>query len=501
MSTPAENDPLHARLQEFLKRNLEPGSGFVPQVEQSGPDELHPSSPSKPRFDIDLTPRQVKEHLDRFVIKQDEAKKVLAITVCDHYHHVQAMTQGKTLPNYIKQNVLVMGPTGVGKTYLVKCHATKFTETGYVGGDVEDLVRDLVTQAEGDKESAQYGIVYLDEVDKLASSSVGMGRDVSGRGVQTNLLKLMEETEVPLRSQTDLQSQLQAAMEFQKRGGKVKKETINTRHILFIVSGAFDKLPDIVKRRLSKSEIGFAAAARPERKTEEVLAEATTRDLIDYGLEPEFVGRLPVRVACSALQVDDLFAILKQSEGSLIHQYEESFRAYGIEVMFTDDGLRAIARLAGDEQTGARGLVTVGERVLRPFKFELSGSGVRRFVVHEALVLNPEAEVRRILSDGKYEERLVMAEIAKQFAARFEEKHLLRLELTPDAIEALVEGALQSGRNMRDQCALVFKDFEFGLKLISKNSGQTSFTIDRSVVGAPDQAMSRWVVNSYKASA
>jgi ATP-dependent Clp protease ATP-binding subunit ClpX len=282
----------------------------------------------------------------------------------------------------------------------------------------------------------------------------------------------------------------------------VKKETINTRHILFIVSGAFDKLPEIVKRRLSKSEIGFAAASRPERKPEEVLAEATTRDFIEYGMEPEFVGRLPVRVACGELKVDDLFAILKQSEGSLIHQYEESFRAYGIEVMFTDDGLRAMARLAADEQTGARGLVTVGERVLRPFKFELPGSGVRRFVVHEALVLGPGAELRRILSDdGKYEERLVMAEIARQFAARFEEKHLLRLELTPEAVEALVEGALQAGRNMRDHCALVFKDFEFGLKLVSKNSGQTSFTIDRGVVEAPDQAMSRWVVNSYQATA
>jgi ATP-dependent Clp protease ATP-binding subunit ClpX len=510
MSSPAENDPLHARLQEFLRRNLEPGSGFVPQVEQPGQEEAPAPQPGKARFEFSLTPKQVKEHLDRFVIQQDEAKKVLAITVCDHYHHVQAVTQGRSLPNYAKQNVLVMGPTGVGKTYLVKClaeligvpmvraDATKFTETGYVGGDVEDLVRDLVTQAEGDKDVAQYGIVYLDEVDKLASSSVGMGRDVSGRGVQTNLLKLMEETEVPLRSQTDLQSQLQAAMEFQRRGGKVKKETINTRHILFIVSGAFDKLPEIVKRRISQNEMGFGAISRPRQKTEEVLAEATTRDLVDYGMEPEFVGRLPVRVACSALTVDDLYAILKQSEGSLIHQYEESFRAYGIEVMFTDDGLRAMAKLAATEQTGARGLVTVGERVLRPFKFDLPDSGVRRFVVHEALVLDPNAELRRILSDGKYEEKLVMAEIAKQFATRFEEKNVLKLDLTPDAIDALVEGALQTGHNMRDHCAAVFKDFEFGLKLVSKNSGQTSFTIDRSVVEAPDATMSRWVVNSYK---
>jgi ATP-dependent Clp protease ATP-binding subunit ClpX len=510
----ADNDPLQARLQEFLKRHLETGSGsgFVPQVEQPAAEE--PSTPAKSAgiFDFHLTPRQVKEHLDRFVIKQDEAKKVLAIAVCDHYHHVKAVREGTAVPHYAKQNVLLMGPTGVGKTYLVKClaeligvpmvraDATKFTETGYVGGDVEDLVRDLVTQAEGDKDLAQYGIIYLDEVDKLASASQGTGRDVSGRGVQTNLLKLMEETEVPLRSQTDLQSQLQAAMDFQRRG-KMKKETINTRNILFIVSGAFDRLPEIVKRRLSKSEIGFAGASRPERPPEQVLAETTTRDLIDYGMEPEFVGRLPVRVACSALEVNDLFAILKQSEGSLVHQYEAAFRAYGLEVMFNDDGLRELARLAAEEQTGARGLLTVGERVLRPFKFELPGSGIKRFVVHRALVLDPDAELRRILSDGSYEERLVMGELAREFASRFEEKHQLRLALTDEAVDALVDGALQMKRNMRDHCALLFRDFEFGLKLVSKNSGQTTFTIDRAVIDAPDQAISRWVVDSCKNSA
>jgi endopeptidase Clp ATP-binding regulatory subunit ClpX len=507
------SDPFQVRLQEFLKRNVETssGSGFVPHVESIPASES--AAPEKPvrRLDFNLTPRQVKEHLDRFVIKQDEAKKVLSVAVCDHYHHIRSMEEGHAPIHYVKQNVLVIGPTGVGKTYLIKClseligvpmvraDATKFTETGYVGGDVEDLVRDLVTQAEGDRELAQYGIIYIDEIDKLASSA-GIGRDVSGRGVQTNLLKLMEETEVPLRSQTDLQSQLAAAMEFQRRGGKVKKETINTRNILFIVSGAFDRLPEIVRRRISKSEIGFSNLPRADRTPEQILAETTTRDLIDYGLEPEFVGRLPVRVACSTLEVNDLFAILKQSEGSLIHQYEAAFRAYGMEVMFADDGLQELARLAALEQTGARGLFTVGERVLRPFKFELPGSGLKRFVVHRQLVLDPQAELGRIKSDGGYEERLVMSEIAREFAARFEEKHQLRLDLADDAIEALVDGALQTRLNMRDHCAIIFKDFEFGLKLVSKNSGQTSFRIDRGVVETPDQAISRWVVDSCKST-
>ena len=180
-----------------------------------------------------------------------------------HYNHVKLTEAGKADREYHKQNVVLVGPTGVGKTYLIKCiaqligvpfvkgDATKFSETGYVGGDVEDLVRELVTRADGNVKLAQYGIIYVDEIDKIASVSHNVGRDVSGRGVQSNLLKLMEETEVPLRSQTDLAGQLQAAMEFQ-RHGKVKRQTINTRHILFIVSGAFDKLEDIARSRLAR---------------------------------------------------------------------------------------------------------------------------------------------------------------------------------------------------------------------------------------------------------
>ena len=196
---------------------------------------------------FDLKPKEITAHLDQYVIRQDEAKKALAIAVCDHYGHLRESIErpGPDTASYSKQNVLLMGPTGVGKTYLirkvadlvgvpfVKADATRFSETGYVGANVDDLVRDLVTQANGDLELASYGIVYLDEADKLATPSGHSGRDVSGRGVQFGLLKLMEETDVDLRAAHDMASQMQAFMEMQQKG-KIERKVVNTRHILFI---------------------------------------------------------------------------------------------------------------------------------------------------------------------------------------------------------------------------------------------------------------------------
>jgi len=243
------------------------------------------------QFEFNYKPREVKAHLDRFVIKQDEAKKVLSVALCDHYHHVRLALDGKESPNYAKQNIILVGPTGVGKTFLirnaadligvpfVKADATKFSETGYVGGDVEDMVRDLVRLAEGDVTRAQYGIIYIDEIDKIAAASNLSGRDVSGRGVQTNLLKLMEETEVPARSPNDIAGQIQAMMDFTQRGRKTPS-TINTKHILFIVSGAFGGLEKIIRQRLREATIGFAAKDRPLETAEDVLAHGQTRDFI-----------------------------------------------------------------------------------------------------------------------------------------------------------------------------------------------------------------------------
>ena len=298
---------------------------------------------------FDSKPRDVKAFLDRFVIKQEEAKKVLSVALCDHYHHVRMAIEGKEQPNYAKQNIILIGPTGVGKTYLIRCvaelvgvpfvkaDATKFSETGYVGGDVEDLVRDLVRLANGDVARAEYGIIYIDEIDKIAAAPNMTGRDVSGRGVQTNLLKLMEETEVPARAPNDIAGQIQAMMELTQGRGKKQPPIINTKHILFVVSGAFGGLEKIIRKRLRDATIGFAANPKKAADEERVLEEVQTRDFIEFGFEPEFIGRLPVRVVCQHLNVDDLFLILKTSEGSIIRQYEDSFSAYGIEVLFRDD--------------------------------------------------------------------------------------------------------------------------------------------------------------------
>ena len=466
--------------------------------------------PAVEPFKFDLKPRDVKAYLDRFVIKQHEAKKVLSVALCDHYHQVRLAYEGRETPNYAKQNIILIGPTGVGKTYLirtiadligvpfVKGDATKFSETGYVGGDVEDLVRELYRRADGDVARAQYGIIYIDEIDKIASAGNSTGRDVSGRGVQTNLLKLMEETEVPVRSPQDVAGQIQAMMDATHRGRKPGPEVINTRHILFIVSGAFDGLEKQVRRRLRAATIGFAGGGAKEESGAQVLYQAQTRDFIDFGFEPEFIGRLPVRVVCEPLSVDDLFEVLRTSEGSIIRQYEQSFGAYGIQAVFKDDGLKRIAELSGDEQTGARGLMTICERVFREVKFELPSTHVKGFEITREFVDNPGDALKKMLVEQEKEERLIAHELVKEFAVKFGEQHQLKLGFTEAASARLIALAAEQGKPVRDLCAERFKDYQFGLKLIAQNTGRAEFTVDVDSVEAPDKVLSDWVVASYR---
>ncbi|WCJ59719.1 AAA family ATPase [Fontisphaera persica] len=504
----ASPEEFRRQMEDMLRRAFAGGDQAArapgAHTEESGQGDAETAAQS---FQFSLKPRDVKAYLDRFVIKQDEAKKVLSVALCDHYNHVRLALQGRAHPNYTKQNIILLGPTGVGKTYLIRCaaeligvpfvkaDATKFSETGYVGGDVEDMVRELLRRADGDVRRAQYGIIYIDEIDKIASVPTATGRDVSGRGVQTNLLKLMEETEVPARSPQDIAGQIQAMMEFTRQGRRMAS-TINTKHILFIVSGAFPGLDKIIQRRLREATIGFAAGLPAGE--EDPYAQVTTRDFIEYGFEPEFIGRLPVRVVCQPLDVEDLFNILKSSEGSIIRQYEQDFGAYGIEILFQEDGLRRIAELAAEEKTGARGLMTVCERTFRNFKFELPSLPIKRLVVTRELVDHPVVDPEVLARAQSEREQEMLRQVVQEFAQRFRESHKMALEFTPAAVEALLNEAQSKNVPVRDLCAAKFKDFQFGLRLIAANTGQTSFTLDAADVADPQKTLSEWVVASYR---
>src|SRR6059036_123970 len=510
-------EELKTKITEFMKQNF---GDRVSVAAFPAPEPAEAETEEKPEkfdnqeFEFNFLPRDIKAHLDRFVIKQDEAKKVLAIAVCDHYNHAKYLRQlEKENPEraeqteYAKQNVILVGPTGVGKTYLikhiadlikvpfVKADATKFSETGYVGGDVEDLVRELVQKADGDVNLAQFGIIYIDEIDKIASAGNLIGRDVSGRGVQTTLLKLMEETEVPVRSMNDLQAQLQAAFEFQRRG-KARRETINTRHILFVVSGAFEKLKEHVARRVRHGQIGFSAEPI-QVMDNELFQHVTTHDFIDYGFEPEFIGRLPVRVVCLDLDADDLFKIMKYSEGSLLRQYERAFRAYGIEISFEDEALRLLAQTGALEKTGARGLLTVFEKLFRDYKYYLAGSGLSQLLVTAELVREPKRVLDRLMAEGHKLEAQTLEAGVHQFVEKFRADHGLEIIFDETAVPRLVERAQAERMKMSDLCAHLFKDYQFGLSLIKKNTGQTRFVINAEAVDAPDKFLSELVVRSY----
>jgi ATP-dependent Clp protease ATP-binding subunit ClpX len=386
-----------------------------PKVDQISSDKSGKEADSGDLPAFDMLPEELESYLNSFVVKQEQAKVVLSTKVCTHFNRIKHAKRFAGKKNtagvgMIKNNVLMIGPTGVGKTYIIKLiaqklgvpfvkgDATKFSETGYVGGDVEDLIRDLVYEANDDIKLAENGIVYIDEIDKIASSQNIIGHDVSRTGVQRALLKPMEETQVDLKVPHDPISQIQA-IEHYRRTGKREKREVNTKNILFIMSGAFGELTEIIKKRLQKQGIGFEADVRPTEVPWEILKEVTAKDLIDFGFESEFVGRLPVVVVFDELTKEDLVEILKNPNNPIIISKRLDFMAYGIDIKFEEEALVKIAEIAAAEKTGARGLVSAIEKILIPFEKKFPSTEHKRFVVTPQVVEDPYGQLELLLKN------------------------------------------------------------------------------------------------------
>ena len=379
---------LEKEIGEFLSKKYGQNVKIVTPVvlpEENAVDTVKPTPKRKKEINFDLKPEELIAYLDQFVVKQDSAKAILATKICTHFNRIrrsregQEPTENASKVGNIKNNVLMIGPTGVGKTYIIKLiaakigvpfvkgDATKFSETGYVGGDVEDLVRDLVREADDDIELAECGIIYIDEIDKIASSRNLIGADVSRTGVQRALLKPMEETEVDLKVPHDPISMIQEIERFRKTG-KREKQSVNTANILFIMSGAFTDLAPIIQKRLTQQEIGFGARIERPREQFDIFAQVRSEDLIQFGFETEFVGRLPVRAVFEHLTEKDLYDILKNPNNPIILGKKLDYAAYDIEIKFEDQVLHMLAQQAYSENTGARGLVSAVEKALLEFE-------------------------------------------------------------------------------------------------------------------------------------
>ena len=562
---------LEKEISEFLAKKFGENVKIVsPMVmtQEATFDQTKKAGKSRKKFNFDLKPEELIAYLDQYIVKQDSAKAILATKICTHFNRLKRTEESDepidNMVGSIKNNVLMIGPTGVGKTYLIKLiankigvpfvkgDATKFSETGYVGGDVEDLVRDLVREADDDIELAQFGIVYIDEIDKIASSRNLIGADVSRTGVQRALLKPMEETEIDLKVPHDPISMIQEIEQFRKTG-KRDKRSVNTGNILFIMSGAFTDLAPIIEKRLSKQEIGFGARIRKSAEQIDILKHVRSEDFIEFGFESEFIGRLPVRAVFEHLTEDDLYQILKNPNNPIILGKKLDFAAYDIEVKFEDQLLRILAKHAFAENTGARGLVSAVEKALLDFERKLPSTDIEKFPATMGLVDNPEAFLATITAESQKQEthqlfdrlmqqeeeiikeylqenqknlaqkysltmtpsriaivatcyaksKLDIGQVIKKIKSHYDEikkielyffkNHDINIVLEEDAIDFIIEKLIESPFELKDVNEKISQDFQHGLKLAREKTNRNRFFITRQALLDPEAYISELI--------
>lgn len=545
---------------------------FAPQSEVEGTKETKVRDLSS-SINFDMKPEELIAYLDQYIVRQDEAKAVLSTKICTHFNRIKKAASNPDavdeLSGSIKNNILMLGPTGSGKTYMVKLiaqklgvpfikgDATKFSETGYVGGDVEDLVRDLVREADDNISLAEHGIIYIDEIDKIASSKNLIGADVSRTGVQRALLKPMEETDVELKVPHDPISMLQELDRFQKTGKK-NKRTVNTKNILFIMSGAFGGLADIIKKRLTGKKIGFGADLAKKESLDEILKKVRTEDLVEFGFETEFVGRLPIRTVFETLSRDDIFEILRNPNNPIILGKKLDFAAYDIDIKFEKEALDRLADDAYSENTGARGISSCVENSLLKFERRLPSTNISFLPVTLDAITNPDETIESLTSPDKYEYwktiyqkladdektyvheyvaknwkslslkyNLTLSEArinlvsdyycshmtstgnaikrikhyyddARKIELYFLNRHDINIVFEDDAIDFIIEQFLKHGASVEEVFKKLTSDFELGLKLVKEKTKRNRFFISKEALTVPEKYIDKLIRNGIK---
>jgi ATP-dependent Clp protease ATP-binding subunit ClpX len=500
MGKPPNPEKVREEIAEFL-RSKYGGDVAIAETDLGSPHEGVHTTEETPQetIDFDLKPTELEAFLKQYVVHQDEAIEILATKICTHFHRCKyesTRSSDELDLGRIKSNILMIGSTGVGKTYIVKLiakrlgvpfvkgDATKFSETGYVGGDVEDLVRELVREAKGNVKLAEYGIIYVDEIDKIASSGSNWGPDVSRSGVQRALLKLMEDTDVDLRVPHDLAAQMEAVIETQ-RTGKAERKKINTANMLFVVSGAFSGLVDIVRRRLTRGSMGFGNEPVSGRDAEALLKRVTTSDLIEYGFESEFVGRLPVMTQLGELDADALYDVLRNPNSAVIQGKTRDFAAYGIKLKFTDEALREIARRAHKAGIGARGLLTVTEQVLIRFEKLLPSSTIRELTVTREMVDDSKEKIAELF----FEQSIV------DFQRQILEASGVMLEFPTESRAWLQKQSGGDPQKTTDILRNALENYEYGLKL----AGRTTLKVTPGLLADPKGFLDTMIKEAYAA--